>query len=221
MRKHVSGTPCLKTAFISCLNCTHPGAAPDSKPSIKPSAGTKRSGVEDNAELIDDNLSKKRMRPAPIVSKAPKQELSGNQERDSTGGSTTTRSDGDNVHLQPLVAMFDAVSQSSVLAEKDEKDDQSLVSIEMSAPDVADTENTEDFIPGLDSVARKDESPELVAVSAFGPTELMDGSQEQGSSLVRSSLEVVPSNSTDRSEELSPKAAITDVTSMNTSTATY
>lgn len=382
--KHVSGVHhALKTAFISCLNCTHPGAAPwrdrlesalrekragvqaepvvsqdsqnnghielkdvssiseDSKPSIKPSAGTKRSGVEDNAELIDDNLSKKRMRPAPVVSKAPKQELSGNQERDSTGGSTTTRSDGDNVHLQPLVAMFgtlvaqgekaaasldilissisadlladvvmanmrnlpsnqpkvdddeepplkpeiesdfrqlsslltDAVSQSSMLAVKDERDDQSLVSIEpelqqikggeehlvtinvtsdalnyaseqapeyvteplsstKSTPllmendvsavqsDVADTENTEDFIPGLDSVACKDESPELVAVSAFGPTELEDGSQEQGSSLVRSSLEVVPSNSTDWSEELSPKAAVTDVTSVNSSTAT-
>lgn len=62
--------------------------------------------MEDNAELVDDNLSKKRMRAAPIVLKEPKQELSANQERVSTGGSTTTRSDGDNVHLQPLVAMF-------------------------------------------------------------------------------------------------------------------
>ncbi|KAK4359342.1 hypothetical protein RND71_021571 [Anisodus tanguticus] len=399
--KHVSGVyHALKTAFISCLNCTHPGAAPwrdrlegalrekkpgvpaepvvsqdsqnnghielkdvfikkelkdvssiseGSKPSIKASAGTKRSGVEDNAEPIDDNLSKKRMRSAPIDLKAPKQELSGNQERVSTGGSTTarsdattTRSDGDNVHLQPLVAMFgtlvaqgekaaasldiliasisadlladvvmanmrnlpsnqpkvddeepllkpeiesdirqlsslltDAVLQSSMLAEKDERDDQSLVSIDpelqqikggeehldsvttnvtsntlnyaseqapeyvteplsstKSTPllmendvsavqsDVADMENTEDFIPGLDSVARKGESSELVAVSSVGPTELEDGSQEQGSSLVRSSLEVVPSISTDRSEELSPKAAVTDVTSVNSSTET-
>lgn len=384
--KHVSGVyHALKTAFISCLNCTHPGAAPwrdrlegalrekragiqaepvvsqdsqnnghielkdvssiseDSKPSIKSSAGTKRSGLEDNAELIDDNLSKKRMRSAPIVSKASKQELSGYQERVSTGGSTTSKSDGDNVNLEPLVAMFgtlaaqgekaaasldilissisadlladvvmanmrnlpsnepkidddeepplkpeiesdfrqlsslltDAVSQSCMLAEKDERDDKILVSIEpelqqikgreehldsvttnvtadainyaseqapeyvtehlssaRSTPllmendvsavqsDVADIENTEDSIPGLDSVARKDESSELVAVSAFGPTELEDGSQEQGSSFVRSSLEVVPSNSTDRSEELSPKAAVTDVTSVNSSTAT-
>ncbi|XP_059305368.1 uncharacterized protein LOC132056978 [Lycium ferocissimum] len=384
--KHVSGVyHALKTAFISCLNCTHPGAAPwrdrlegalrekragvqaepvvsqetqnnghielkdvspiseDSKPSIKASAGTKRSGVEDNAELIDDNLSKKRMRSSPIDSKAPKQELSGNQERVSTGRSSTTRSDGDNVHLQPLVAMFgtlvaqgekaaasldiliasisadlladvvmanmtnlpsnqpkvdgdeepllkpeiesdirqlsslliDAVSQSSILAEKDERDDQSLASIEpelqpitkgeehldsvttnvtsdalhyaseqapeyvteplsstKSTPllmendvsavqsDIADMENTEDFIPGLDSVARKDESAELVAVSSVGPIELEDGSQEQGSSLVKSSLEVVPTISTDRSEELSPKAAVTDVTSVNSSTAT-
>lgn len=154
--------------------------------------------MEHNAELIDDNLSKKRMRSAPIVSKAPKQEPSGNQERVSAGGSTTTRSDGDNVNLQPLVAMFgtlvaqgekaaasldilissisadlladvvmanmrnlpsnqpkvvddeepplkpeiesdfrrlsllltDTISQSSMLAEKDERADQSLVSIE-------------------------------------------------------------------------------------------
>lgn len=62
--------------------------------------------MENVAELIDDNLSKKRMRSVPIVSKAPKQELSGNQERVSAGGSTTLRSDGDNVNLQPLVAMF-------------------------------------------------------------------------------------------------------------------
>ncbi|KAH0739909.1 hypothetical protein KY290_038614 [Solanum tuberosum] len=384
-KMHVSGVyRALKIAFISCLHCTHPGAAPwrdrlegalrekragvqaepvvsqdsqnngdtelkdvssileDSKPSIKSSAGTKRSGVEHNAELIDDNLSKKRMRLAPIVSKAPKQEPSGNQERVSAGGSTTTRSDGDNVNLQPLVAMFgtlvaqgekaaasldilissisadlladvvmanmrnlpsnqpkvvddeepplkpeiesdfrrlsllltDTISQSSMLAEKDERADQSLVSIEpelqkikggeehldpvttnvtsdalncaseeapeyvteplsstKSTPlliendvsslqcDVADIEKTEDFIPGLDSVALKDEASELVAVSA-GPTEVEDGTQDQGSSVVRSSLEVVPSNSTDRSEELSPKAAVTDVTSMNSSTAT-
>ncbi|XP_055812650.1 uncharacterized protein LOC129882403 [Solanum dulcamara] len=384
--KHVSGVHhALKTAFISCLNCRHPGAAPwrdrlegalrekragvqaepvvsqdcqnnghvelkdvssiseDSKPSIKSSAGTKRSGVEDNAEPIDDNLSKKRMRSAPIVSKEPKQELSGSQERVSAGGSTTPRSDGDNVNLQPLVAMFgtlvaqgekaaasleilissisadlladvvmanmrnlppnqpkvvddeeppmkpeiesefrrlsslltDALSQSSMLAEKDERDDQSLISIEpelqkvkggeehldsvttnvtsdalnyaseeapeyvteplsskKSTPllmendvsaaqsDVAEIEKTEDSIPGLDSVALKDEVSEPAAVSAFGPTELEDGSQDQGSSLVRSALEVVPSNSIDRSEELSPKAATTDVTSMNLSTAT-
>ncbi|CAN4106127.1 unnamed protein product [Withania somnifera] len=374
--KHVSGVyHALKTAFISCLNCTHPGAAPwrdrlegalrdkragiqaepvvsqdsqnnghielkdvssileDSKLSTKSSAGTKRSGLEDDAELIDDNISKKRIRPAPIVSKAPKQELSGNQERVSTGRSTTSRSDGDNVNLEPLVAMFgtlvaqgekaaasldilissisadlladvvmanmrnlpsnqpkidddeepplkpeiesdfrqlsslltEAVSQSSMLAEKDERDDKIIVSIEPElqqikgreehldsvttnvtsdainyaseqAPeyypllmendvsevqsDVADIENTEDSIPGLDSVARKDESSELVAVSAFGPTELEDGSQEQGSTFIRSSLEVVPSNSTDRSEELSPKAAVTDVTSVNSSMET-
>lgn len=384
-KMHVSGVyRALKIAFISCLHCTHPGAAPwrdrlegalrekragvqaepvvsqdsqnngdtelkdvssileDSKPSIKSSAGTKRSGVEHNAELIDDNLSKKRMRSAPIVSKAPNQEPSGNQERVSAGGSTTTRSDGDNVNLQPLVAMFgtlvaqgekaaasldilissisadlladvvmanmrnlpsnqpkvvddeepplkpeiesdfrrlsllltDTISQSSMLAEKDERADQSLVSIEpelqkikggeehldpvttnvtsdalncaseeapeyvteplsstKSTPlliendvsslqcDVADIEKTEDSIPGLDSVALKDEASELVAVSA-GPTEVEDGTQDQGSSVVRSSLEVVPSNSTDRSEELSPKAAVTDVTSMNSSTAT-
>lgn len=86
--------------------------------------------------------------------------------------------------------------------------------------DVAEIENTEDSIPGLDSVALKDEASEPAAVSAFGPTELEDGSQDQGSSLVRSALEVVPSNSTDRSEELSPKAVATDVTSMNLSTAT-
>ncbi|KAL3327936.1 hypothetical protein AABB24_035555 [Solanum stoloniferum] len=384
-KMHVSGVyRALKTAFISCLHCTHPGAAPwrdrlegalrekragiqakpvvsqdsqnngdtelkdvssilqDSKPSIKSSAGTKRSGVEHNAELIDDNLSNKRMRSVPIVSKAPKQKPSGNQERVLAGGSTTTRSDGDNVNLQPLVAMFgtlvaqgekaaasldilissisadlladvvmanmrnlpsnqpkvvddeepplkpeiesdfrrlslllsDAISQSSMLAEKDERADQSLVSIEpelqkikgeeehldpvttnvtsdalncaseeapeyvteplsstKSTPlliendvsslqcDVADIEETEDSIPGLDSVALKDEASELVAVSA-GPTEVEDGTQDQGSSVVRSSLEVVPSNSTDRSEELSPKAAVTDVTSMNSSTAT-
>ncbi|KAK4731115.1 hypothetical protein R3W88_024103 [Solanum pinnatisectum] len=384
-KMHVSGVyRALKTAFISCLHCTHPGAAPwrdrlegalrekragvqaepvvcqdsqnngdtelkdvssileDSKPSIKSSAGTKRSGVEHNAELIDDNLSNKRMRSAPIVSKAPKQEPSGNQERVSAGGSTTTRSDGDTVNLQPLVAMFgtlvaqgekaaasldilissisadlladvvmanmrnlpsnqpkvvddeepplkpeiesdfrrlsllltDAISQFSMLAEKDERADQSLVSIEpelqkikggeehldpvttnvtsdalncaseeapeyvteplastKSTPlliendvsslqcDVADIEKIEDSIPGLDSVALKDEASELVAVSA-GPTEVEDGTQDQGSSVVRSSLEVVPSNSTDRSEELSPKAAVTDVTSMNSSTAT-
>ncbi|XP_052176977.1 uncharacterized protein LOC127791181 isoform X2 [Diospyros lotus] len=84
---------------------------------------------------------------------------------------------------------------------------------------VLDVANLESEIPGLDSTARSDGLAETL-VSSLPPMDMEDASQEQVSSLGRLSVDLVPSMSTDRSEELSPKAAVTDVSSINSSTAT-
>eukprot|EP00256_Glycine_max_P032006 XP_006576525.2 uncharacterized protein LOC100779360 isoform X1 [Glycine max] len=90
-------------------------------------------------------------------------------------------------------------------------------------PDIHDVGNSESGIPGLDSFGRSDSVSQTSAPSLLVSTEtcLEDGSQEQVTSLdQRSPLNVAPSISTDRSEELSPKAAVRDVNSLVSSTAT-
>ncbi|KAL3027400.1 hypothetical protein AAZX31_03G049800 [Glycine max] len=90
-------------------------------------------------------------------------------------------------------------------------------------PDIHDVGNSESGIPGLDSFGRSDSVSQTSAPSLLVSTEicLEDGSQEQDTSLdQRSPLNVAPSISTDRSEELSPKAAVRDVNSLVSSTAT-
>lgn len=90
-------------------------------------------------------------------------------------------------------------------------------------PDIHDVGNSESGIPGLDSFGRSDAVSQTFAPSLLVSTEicLEDGSQEQDTSLdQRSPLNVAPSISTDRSEELSPKAAVRDVNSLVSSTAT-
>lgn len=85
---------------------------------------------------------------------------------------------------------------------------------------IHDMEDLESGIPGLDSSARKDGSTEHLAASSLVSTDLEDASQEQTTSVGQSSLNLLPSVSTDRSEELSPKATVTEVNSLISSTAT-
>ncbi|XP_027065650.2 uncharacterized protein [Coffea arabica] len=82
--------------------------------------------------------------------------------------------------------------------------------------DVIDVGNEESDIPGLDLPVPNDE----LVITSLGSTELKDASQEQVSSLARSSLELLPSVSTDRSEELSPRATVTDLSCVNSLSAT-
>lgn len=82
--------------------------------------------------------------------------------------------------------------------------------------DVIDVGNEESEIPGLDLPVHRDK----LIITSLGSTELHDASQEQVSSLARSSLELLPSVSTDRSEELSPRATVTDLSSINSLSAT-
>ncbi|KAK7287499.1 hypothetical protein RIF29_00779 [Crotalaria pallida] len=89
--------------------------------------------------------------------------------------------------------------------------------------DIHNVENLESGIPGLDSFGRTADLSETLASPSLASTEIQieEGSQEQVMGLDRRSpLNLVPSISTDRSEELSPKAAVTDVNSLVSSTAT-
>lgn len=90
----------------------------------------------------------------------------------------------------------------------------------VATPDIDDIGDLGNEIPGLDSSTRRDGLPEPLRISAVEPPDIEDTSQEQVTSMGRSSLEIIPSMSTDKSEELSPKAAFTDATSKNSSTAT-
>ncbi|KAE9600841.1 hypothetical protein Lal_00011244 [Lupinus albus] len=104
--------------------------------------------------------------------------------------------------------------------------------------DIHDIGNLETGIPGLESVGCSVDlsetldapslpspslpSPSLASPSLASPViKSEEGSQEQIMSLdQRSPSNLVPSISTDRSEELSPKATVTDVNSLLSSTAT-
>ncbi|KAI3677522.1 hypothetical protein L6452_36786 [Arctium lappa] len=77
----------------------------------------------------------------------------------------------------------------------------------------------ENGIPGLDSSARNDGMPEM-QVDSLISADPEENSQEQITNMGRSSVDIVPSMSTDRSEELSPKEAMAEANSINSSTAT-
>ncbi|KAJ8898989.1 hypothetical protein K2173_008491 [Erythroxylum novogranatense] len=84
-----------------------------------------------------------------------------------------------------------------------------------------DVGNLESEIPGLDSSGRNDGFSETVGGSSMVSTDVDDASQEQVTSLGdRSTLDIHPSISTDKSEELSAKAAAIDSNSVISSTAT-
>lgn len=90
-------------------------------------------------------------------------------------------------------------------------------------PDIQDVGNSEGVIPGLDSFGHTNALSQTLAPSFLASPEirLEDGSQDQDTSLdQRSPLNLAPSISTDRSEELSPKAAVPEVNSLVSSTAT-
>ncbi|KAL2541488.1 HEAT repeat-containing protein [Abeliophyllum distichum] len=86
--------------------------------------------------------------------------------------------------------------------------------------DTIDVETVVNEIPGLASSTQDYGLPGTVAVFSLDSTDLEDTSPEQVTGLGRSPLELAPSMSTDRSEELSPKAAVMDVASFNSLTAT-
>ncbi|KAL8093049.1 hypothetical protein AgCh_035073 [Apium graveolens] len=88
------------------------------------------------------------------------------------------------------------------------------------APKIPDIGLPENGIPGLESSTHSYGLSETLAVSSLVATDLEEASQDQVNSLGRSSQDIIPSISTDRSEELSPKAACMDTTSINSSTAT-
>ncbi|KAL1549131.1 hypothetical protein AAHA92_17267 [Salvia divinorum] len=91
--------------------------------------------------------------------------------------------------------------------------------------EVTDIEGRENEIPGLSSATEDDGLPENMDTIPKGSAESDDAIQEKSTNLGGISIEsdrtpTAQSLSTDRSEELSPKAATTDVSSLNFSTAT-
>lgn len=87
--------------------------------------------------------------------------------------------------------------------------------------DVHDMEYLESEIPGLDSSACNSGLSEPFVASSSALMDVEDASQEQvTSSDQRTQLNVLPSLSADKSEELSPRAAVADVNSLVSSTAT-
>ncbi|RAL39263.1 hypothetical protein DM860_002796 [Cuscuta australis] len=94
-----------------------------------------------------------------------------------------------------------------------------MENISVIASEVADIGNMKNPIPGVDSLSQSDGLAGIV-VPLPASTDLDEVNQKLVSGLTRPQLEVLPSFSTDRSEELSPKAAVTDATSTHSSTAT-
>ncbi|XP_042050087.1 uncharacterized protein LOC121795614 isoform X2 [Salvia splendens] len=93
--------------------------------------------------------------------------------------------------------------------------------------EVTDIEGRENEIPGLSSATEGDGLTENMDTIPKGSVHSDDANQEKSSNLGgisietdRTPTELAQSLSTDRSEELSPKAATTDVSSLNSSTAT-
>ncbi|KAK1562008.1 hypothetical protein Q3G72_004851 [Acer saccharum] len=89
-----------------------------------------------------------------------------------------------------------------------------------SPSDIHDVGNSESDIPGLNSSAPHDGFAETLVASSLATPDMEDASQGQITGFGGRSPLDLPSVSTDRSEELSPKAAITDPSSIISSTAT-
>eukprot|EP00257_Ricinus_communis_P020865 XP_015580215.1 uncharacterized protein LOC8265046 isoform X1 [Ricinus communis] len=86
--------------------------------------------------------------------------------------------------------------------------------------DIQGVGDIESEIPGLDSSACNDGFSRTVVASSLVSTDLEDANQDQVTSLDGSSnMDLHPAMSTDRSEELSPKAAVTDCSSLFSSAA--
>lgn len=89
------------------------------------------------------------------------------------------------------------------------------------ASEIHDVADVESEIPGLETVARTDGLTETLIGSSLAPPDSEDASQEHATTLGgRSPMNLLPSMSTDRSEELSPKSAVTDANNIISSTAT-
>ncbi|CAH9061330.1 unnamed protein product [Cuscuta europaea] len=92
--------------------------------------------------------------------------------------------------------------------------------ISVIASEVADIRGVENPMPGIDSSLSKNDGLASIVVPLPASTDLDEVNQKQVSGLARPQLEVLLSFSTDKSEELSPKTASTDATSIHLSTAT-
>ncbi|KAL4557934.1 hypothetical protein LXL04_036129 [Taraxacum kok-saghyz] len=87
-------------------------------------------------------------------------------------------------------------------------------------PSDTDIGDLQDGIPGLDSSTRDDDMPDTSPISADVDQTSQDQTQIPTNTAM-SSMDIVPSMSTDKSEEqLSEKATMADVNSVNSSTAT-
>lgn len=111
-----------------------------------------------------------------------------------------------------VAALPTSVDASSDVFPKMENSDISISS------DNHDVGNIESDIPGLNSYACNDGFSETLVTSSLATNEIEDGSQEQVTGQ-RSPLDL-PSVSTDRSDEISPKAITTDSNCLIASTAT-
>ncbi|KAK2656710.1 hypothetical protein Ddye_009762 [Dipteronia dyeriana] len=89
-----------------------------------------------------------------------------------------------------------------------------------SPSDIHDVGNSESDIPGLNSPAPHDGFAETLVASSLATPDIEDVSQGQVTGFGGRSPLDLPSVSTDRTEELSPKAAIADPSSIISSTAT-
>ncbi|KAJ7961230.1 symplekin [Quillaja saponaria] len=120
----------------------------------------------------------------------------------------------------PIASLLDASACNDIVKSQEEEEtatgaDSAIVHTGMNG-----SENRAE-IPGLDSFACTDGMSEALVASSLVSTDVEDASQEQVTSLGQSSqLNLVPSISTDRSEELSSKTAVMDVSSLVCSTAT-
>ncbi|KAL8232547.1 hypothetical protein R6Q57_002325 [Mikania cordata] len=96
-----------------------------------------------------------------------------------------------------------------------------IVSLGIPSEDVEIGE-LEDGIPGLESSAKNVGMPEITKMdtSPVISVDLEENSQEQITKMVTSSVDIFPTMSIDKSEEFSPKAAMAETNSNNSSTAT-
>lgn len=132
-------------------------------------------------------------------------------------GEHTTTKDDDVAH-----SVMDSVTDQDVVPTDPplSVDIPSITTLTSAIPlEDTDIGELEDGIPGLDSSTRNDDMPEIQVDTSLADME--EDSPEQITNIARSSVDnILPSISTDKSEELSPKAAMTDVNSINSSTAT-
>ncbi|KAI3819069.1 hypothetical protein L1987_12891 [Smallanthus sonchifolius] len=96
-----------------------------------------------------------------------------------------------------------------------------IVSLGIPSEDT-EIEELENGIPGLESSAKNDEMPEITKMdtSPIISAELEEKSRVEITKMGTLSVDIAPSMSTDRSEELSPKAAMAETNSNSSSTAT-
>ncbi|KAI3732335.1 hypothetical protein L1987_63539 [Smallanthus sonchifolius] len=96
-----------------------------------------------------------------------------------------------------------------------------IVSLGIPSEDT-EIEELENGIPGLESSAKNDEMPEITKMdtSPVISAELEEKSRVEITKMGTLSVDIAPSMSTDRSEELSPKAAMAETNSNSSSTAT-
>ncbi|XP_022745644.1 symplekin isoform X4 [Durio zibethinus] len=212
---HVYGAHhALKNALLSCLKCTHPSAAPWRDRLLGALREMKGGGLAElalnQAHKINGSVEEEKDDSSVI------KKTEGEEEVDVVAGPNNAVAHAGMAHEaeNALLAADLPVSSDIVLP--------GMEKIDLPTPsDIQDVGNLESEIPGLDSSVHNDGLSDTQAASSLVSTDLEDASQDQVTSFGgRSLLHVLPSISTDRSEELSPKAVVTDSNSMISSTAT-